>query len=203
MADSGYEVQSRPQTPARRQSGTPQRQSRPVSSYAPVGSGEATSNSVTVLEAEFFGCIFLIFLTVFTDSSASYSAKMLAVMKRGTLATVLFFVLALFSASGPNAARVAKAFGALVLAGIFLGTAGQGTISALDSFFKADWKSGSTTEGDSSSQAGAGQQIGAPDSLANMGAEASGVPGNILSQLRSGIDKINQILGQAIGNLIP
>lgn len=127
-------------------------------SYGPTQVGEKTGNSVAVLEAEFFGCIFLIFLTAFTDKNASYGSKILAVMKRGTLATVLFFVLALFSASGPNAAKVSKALGALVLAGIFLGTAGQGTISVLDSFFKADWVTGDTTQGSSSGDAGAGQQ---------------------------------------------
>lgn len=127
-------------------------------SYGPTQVGEKAGNSVAVLEAEFFGCIFLIFLTAFTDKNASYGSKILAVMKRGTLATVLFFVLALFSASGPNAAKVAKALGALVLAGIFLGTAGQGTISVLDSFFKADWVTGDTTQGSSSGDAGAGQQ---------------------------------------------
>jgi hypothetical protein len=151
-----------------------------------VSTGKSTGNSIGVLEAEYFGALLLIFLTVFTDSKSSYSSKMLAVMKRGTLASVLFFVLALASASGPNAARYAKALGALVVAGIFLGTAGQGTISALDAFFKADWTTGDATQGDTSSQAPAGTQIGAPDSIANLGTQAAGVPGNIVSETIDG-----------------
>jgi hypothetical protein len=111
---------------------------------------------------------------------------MLAVMKRGTLASVLFFILALMSTGSDNMARFAKAIGALVVAAIFLGTAGQGTISALDAFFKADWTSGDTSQGDSSSQAPAGTQIGAPDSIANLGTEAAGVPGNIISETIDG-----------------
>lgn len=168
---------------------TPQRASRSQRlsqgrSYLPTSVGEKAGNSVAVLEAEYFGCIFLIFLTVFTDKNASYSSKILAVMKRGTLATVLFFILALFSASGPNAARVAKAFGALVLAGIFLGTAGQGTISALDSFFKADWSSGDTTQGDTSGDAGAGQQQ----------APSGGQSQSVIQRIEGALAKINDIL---------
>jgi hypothetical protein len=173
---------------------------------SPVSTGMSAGSSVGVLEAEYFGALILIFLTVFTDSQSSYSSKMLAVMKRGTLASVLFFILALASTGGPNMARFAKAIGALVVAGIFLGTAGQGTISALDAFFKADWTSGDTTEGDSSSQAPAGTQIGAPDSIANLGTQAATVPGNIVSETVDGVkyvftvpvkisDKLKQLLG--------
>jgi hypothetical protein len=104
--------------------------------------------------------MFLIFLTVFTDQSSTYGSKMLAVLKRMTFASILFFILGLMSTGGENIAKFSKAVGALVLAGIFLGTAGQGTISALDSFFKADWSTGDTTQGDSSSNAPAGQQQG-------------------------------------------
>jgi hypothetical protein len=81
---------------------------------------------------------------------------MLAVLKRMTFASILFFILGLMSTGGENIAKFSKAIGALVLAGIFLGTAGQGTISALDSFFKADWKTGDSSEGDSSGNAAAG-----------------------------------------------
>lgn len=144
----------RPQGPAK-----PQPKSRPVRDYLPTTAGDTAGNSVTLLEAEYIGCIVLIFLTVFTDGSSSYSSKMLAVMKRGTLATVLFFILALTSASGPNAAKVARALGALVIAGIFLGTAGQGTISALDAFFAADWTANVSSSSESSGDATAGQNI--------------------------------------------
>lgn len=193
--------------PSQRTSTGSLRASRPPGGYtSPVSTGKSTGSSVGVLEAEYFGALILIFLTVFTDSQSSYSSKMLAVMKRGTLASVLFFILALMSTGGPNMARFAKAVGALVVAGIFLGTAGQGTISALDAFFKADWTSGDSTQGDSSSNAPAGTQIGAPDSIANLGTEAAGVPGNIISETVDGVkyvftvpvkisDKLKQLLG--------
>jgi hypothetical protein len=121
--------------------------------YGPTRVGEK-AGAIGALEAEFIGCILLIFLTVFTDASSSYGDKMLAVMKRGTLASVLFFILALLSAAGEGSAKFAKAFGLLVMAGIFLSTGGQDTISVLDEFFKADW----TGNAASSANAPAGTQ---------------------------------------------
>jgi hypothetical protein len=196
--------------PSQRASTGSLRSSRPAGpprNYSsPISTGKSAGSSVGVLEAEYFGCLILIFLTVFTDAQSSYSSKMLAVMKRGTLASVLFFILALLSTAGDNAARFSKAIGALVVAAIFLGTAGQGTISALDAFFKADWTTGDTTQGDSSNQAPAGTQIGTPDSIANLGTEAAGVPGNIISETIDGAkfvvtlpakisDRLKSILG--------
>lgn len=198
---------STPPAPSQRASSGSLRSSSGSGGFSsPVTTGKSTGSSIGVLEAEYFGCLILIFLTVFTDSQSSYSSKMLAVMKRGTLASVLFFILALMSTGGPNMARFAKAIGALVVAGIFLGTAGQGTISALDAFFKADWTTGDTTQGDSSSNAPAGTQIGAPDSIANLGTQAATVPGNIISETVDGVkyvftvpvkisDKLKQLLG--------
>ncbi len=192
------------QTPAR-----PQARTRPVrQQYSPPPkppSGNANI-SISVLEAEYLACMFLIFLTVFTDQTSAYASKMLAVLKRMTFASILFFILGLMSTGGENIAKFSKAIGALVLAGIFLGTAGQGTISALDAFFKADWTSGDSTQGDSSSNAAAGTQIGASDSIANLGTEAAGVPGNIISETVDGVkyvftvpvtisDKLKQLLG--------
>lgn len=144
------------QTPAR-----PQTRSRPVPreySTAPRANPSRESNSISVLEAEYLATMFLIFLTVFTDQTSSYSSKMLAVMKRMTFASILFFILGLLSTGSENTAKFSKAVGLLVLAGVFLGTAGQGTISAMDHFFKADWTQGDTTQGDSSGNAPAGTQ---------------------------------------------
>lgn len=153
-----YTVTDAPQTPAR-----PQAKARPArQQYSPPPSAPkaTSSNSIGVLEAEYLATMFLIFLTVFTDQTSTYGSKMLAVMKRMTFASILFFVLGLLSTGSENTAKFSKALGALVLAGVFLGTAGQGTISAMDNFFKADWTQGSSTEGDSSSNAPAGQQTG-------------------------------------------
>jgi len=124
--------------------------------YGPTRVGEK-AGAIGTLEAEFVGCILLILLTVFTDASSSYADKMLAIMKRGTLASILFFILALFSTAGEGSAKFAKAFGLLVMFGIILSTGGQNTISVLDTFFKADW-TGSGTSNDSSAGADAGQQ---------------------------------------------
>lgn len=143
------------QTPAR-----PAARARPEPrQYSPRPSS-GNSNSISVLEAEYLGTMFLIFLTVFTDQKSTYGSKMLAVLKRMTFASILFFVLGLLSTGSENTAKFSKAVGLLVLAGVFLGTAGQGTISALDNFFKADWTQGSTTEGDTSGNAPAGTQTG-------------------------------------------
>ena len=128
-----------------------------------------TDSSIGVLEAEFFGAMILIALTIFTDPKASsdYASVMLAAMKRGTMIIILFFLLALLSAAGPNAARASKAFGALIITGLILAQAENGLFSMLDDFFKSDWTSGgSGTSGDntsstpsaSSANAQAGQQ---------------------------------------------
>lgn len=176
------------QTPAR-----PAARTRPEPrqySYNPPPSKSSGSNSISVLEAEYLGTMFLIFLTVFTDQKSTYGAKMLAVLKRMTFASILFFILGLLSTGSENTAKFSKAVGLLVLAGVFLGTAGQGTISALDNFFKADWTQGDTTQGDTSSNAPAGTQIGTSGSAANMAAEAATVPGNVFSETIDGIKSI-------------
>jgi hypothetical protein len=151
-----YTVTDAPQTPARSQAST--RPARQQYSPPPAAPRQTGSNSISVLEAEYLATMFLIFLTVFTDQTSTYGSKMLAVMKRMTFASILFFILGLLSTGSENTAKFSKAVGALVLAGVFLGTAGQGTISALDNFFKADWTQGSSSEGDSSSNAPAGTQ---------------------------------------------
>jgi hypothetical protein len=115
------------------------------------------------LEAEFIGAIALLFLTLFTDTTSSYSDKMLAIMKRGTLIALSFFILALVSAQGPNAARAAKAFGALLDVGVLLSIASTDMVKEIDSFFKGTWKSvdssGGTSAGAPAGQGGLGQQI--------------------------------------------
>ena len=119
---------------------------RNVGKYAqtPTAAGTKTAGSVDVLTAEYFGCILLIIVTEFAGSS-SYGTQILAIMKRCTLATILFFILALMSASGPNAARLAKALGALVIAGMLFTSQGQSVLTFLDGLFKADWASTTTT----------------------------------------------------------
>jgi len=142
----------------------------------PVGTGR-TVGGIGTLEAEFFGAMVLVGLTIFTDPKASsdYPSVMLAAMKRGTMLILAFFLLALLSAAGNNAARFAKAFGALIIVGLILAQAENGLFSELDKFFQADWTSGGT---ESSSGAQSGQQNTAPGSGA-----ASGLKGAISTAL--------------------
>lgn len=137
--------------------------SAPSRIYRPTETGKSAGNAVGALEAEFIGAIALLFLTMFTDTTSSYSDKMLAIMKRGTLIALSFFILALVSAQGPNAARAAKAFGALLDVGVLLSIASTDMITEIDSFFKGTWKaadsSGGTSSGAPAGQGGLGQQI--------------------------------------------
>lgn len=132
------------------------RRTRPLRSYGPTEQGEKVGGSVGLLEAEFFGIIFLLILQLFVGK-ASYGEKMLSFMKRGTLATILFFILAMVASAGDNAAKISKAIGALVFVAILLTSPGSDVINALDSFFKADWNPDSST-GQGSADTGTQQQ---------------------------------------------
>jgi hypothetical protein len=187
------------QTPARPQTGSQSRR-RPVSEYRdrlPTSAGTKAGNSIGALEAEYFGCLVFIFLTVFTDQSSTYASKMLAVMKRATLVSILFFILALMSAGSGNIARVAKALGLLVLAGIILSGPGQNTIAELDKFFGADWTSGNTgsttPSGDSSANAPAGQQA-SPSIIGGIGSEISNAGKDVGSAISGAYHKIVSLL---------
>lgn len=138
---------------------------RPVSSPSPELSGGGPSPSLPsggagTLEAEFLTGIGLLILLMFS-SSASFGDKMMAVMKRGTLVCVTFFILSLVSSSGPNAARVARAFGALVIIAIVLTSPVNQVITDFDNIIKNDWTGTASSGGSgagsaSSSNAGNG-----------------------------------------------
>jgi hypothetical protein len=198
---------------------------RQARDYGPTNVGKDVGSSVGTLEAEFFGAMLLIGLTIFFDPKASsdYSSVMLAAMKRGTLVIITFFLLALMSAAGPNAARFAKAFGALVIVALILAQAQDGMITKLDSFFKSDWTSGGASAGDSSANAAAGTQTSVPGSGAVGSAESAvegagsivesnpflaGNPGEVglaaLAQsIKNGGLNIGSAIGSAIKGLIP
>lgn len=192
-----------------------------AASYAPTDIGRGmgankTDSSIGVLEAEFFAAMVLIALTIFTDTKASsdYASVMLAAMKRGTMIIVLFFLLAILSAAGPNAGRAAKAFGALVIVGLILAQAENGLFSMLDNFFKADWSSGGTSgtsdnpgSGPSSANAPTGQQknvnttgIGATGSNGSLGSDIQNVNvgGLTIQNIESGIGSIVSQLPAAV-----
>lgn len=199
---------------------------RQARSYGPTTTGKEVGSSVGTLEAEFFGAMLLIGLTIFFDPKASsdYSSVMLAAMKRGTLTIITFFLLALISAAGPNAARFAKAFGALVIVALILAQAQDGMITKLDSFFKADWTSGgSSKDSDTSADAQAGTQTPVPGSSAIStgvsavegagttiennnflaGNPAEDVLATIAANLKSGSISIGSSISSAIKGLIP
>lgn len=197
------------QTPARR-AATPQRRSRgrtlprsPVAAYSRANP-RTGGGHIGTLEAEFFGCMVLIAITIFTDPKASsdYASVMLAAMKRGTCIIILFFILALLASAGDNAARVAKAFGALVVVGLILAQAESGLFKQLDSFFVSNWTSGGATGGTgSSANAEAGNPSPAPgkstiqqiqDALNNLGQALTG--GGIGSAALGALSKLKGLL---------
>lgn len=119
---------------------------------------------VALLEAEFLASLFLLVLLMFTNSTESYANKIMSIMKRGTLISILFFILSLTAATGPNAAKIAKGIGALVLVATILSTPGNTVITDLDAFFKADW-AGTTEHGADVGSADTGTSSGSGDTL--------------------------------------
>lgn len=189
---TGRTVRAQADNPAVTRRQPTSRPSRPARDYLPTTAGKQTANATSVLEVEYIGGILLLFLTIFTDQNSEYGDKMLAFMKRATLTSILFFILALLAQSSEGAAKFAKVFGGLVIGTMFLSTAGQNTISALDAFFKADWTSGNNVSGNTSANATAGQQtnvgtpFGNPNSIINNTVGAAQVPGNVVSETIDG-----------------
>lgn len=117
---------------------TPARQRPNVGALKPTTAGERVAG-VGLLEAEFLIALFLQILLLFADTNKSYADKIMQTMKRGTMISLLFFILALMAGIGGNASRIAKAIGALVIAAIFLTSPMTDVLGNLDKFFKADW----------------------------------------------------------------
>jgi hypothetical protein len=154
IASGGSETITVRETPETRQN----RRSRPFRDYGPTQVGGRTSSGVGLLEAEYFAIIFLLIVQLFIGTG-DYGSKMLSFMKRGTLTTILFFLLALIAGAGENAAKITKAIGALVFVAILLTSPGSDIINALDNLFKADWLgSGSASSSSSAPSADTGTQ---------------------------------------------
>lgn len=186
----GY-PQSSPAAPTQRVSTGSQRQSQSFSAgnvvkNLPTERGEKASGAVGALTAEFIGGIALLFLTLFTDTTSSYSDKMLAIMKRGTLLALSFFLLALIGGMGPNAARVAKAFGLLIDAGLILSISSDTMLSEIDKFIQGSWTSG--TSSSASAQAGSG----------SLGTSASAAGGDVAQGIAAaGESNQSQVISSA------
>jgi hypothetical protein len=184
-------------------SGNRQRRSRiqanpRLSGYNPATLGAKSTDSAGALEAEFLIAIVLLVLLMFSNSSSSYSSKIMSFMKRGTLVCILFFVLALVSSAGPNVAKACKAFGALIIVAILI-TAPMGTVfTDLDNVIKNDWIGTSETEGGSSaSSADSGTESGT--------SSAAGNDLNTLQQILNDLNpgaKIGSTVGQSLGTAI-
>lgn len=111
---------------------------RSVSDYNPVNVAEKSSGGVGTLEAEFLVGLALLIMVMFS-SSASFTDKIMSVMKRGALLCITFFILALVAASGPNAAKVCKAIGALIVVAIVVTSPVNTVITDVDNLIKNDW----------------------------------------------------------------
>lgn len=131
---------------------------RSIREYGPTRVADRATSGVGLLEAEYFIIVFLLILEVFV-STDSYGDKMVSTMKRGTLVTLLFFILAMVAGVGPNAAKIAKALGALVLGGILLSSPGSTLIASLDNFIKADWIASDSSSADTGTQSTQGTAV--------------------------------------------
>lgn len=122
---------------------------------SPTGLGNSASGSLAGLEGEFIVAIGLLILLMFANNAASYGDKIMSLIKRGTLTCLLFFILALIGGTGPRAAKIAKAFGALIIIGILLTSPVNTVITDVDGLIKNDWV-GTSEAGPASGDSGTG-----------------------------------------------
>lgn len=141
------------------------------------------ASGVGLLEAEFLIALLLIILFLFADTSKTYSDKIMSTMKRGTMISLLFFVLALTAGTGPNAARISKAIGGLTIVAILLTSPMTDIIGNLDKFFKADWTG--TSEH--------GTDVGSTSSTSDSGGTSGGTSG-ALHAAEGAVGRITQII---------
>jgi hypothetical protein len=88
-------------------------------------------------------------------------------MKRGTLVCLLFFLLAIISTIGPNAEKIAKAFGGLVIVAILITTPVSTVFTDIDNIIKNDWVGSGETGGDTAASADAGTASGQSSAAQN------------------------------------
>jgi hypothetical protein len=140
--------------------------SRPIRDYGPTRVADNATSGVGLLEAEYFLIVFLLILELFVGSD-SYADKMISTMKRGTLVTLLFFILAMVASVGPNASKISKGIGGLVVVGILLSSPGNNIITALDNFVKADWQGSTGASADTGTQQSTGGAISQAEGAAS------------------------------------
>lgn len=141
-----------------------------VSDYNPVNVAEKSSGGVGTLEAEFLVGLALLIMLMFS-SKASFSDKIMSTMKRGALLCVAFFILALVAGAGPNATKISKAIGALIVAAIVVTSPVDTVIKDVDNLIKNDWVGTSETgkSGAPSANSGTQQSTNTNTNTSNLG----------------------------------
>jgi hypothetical protein len=118
------------------------------------------ASGIGLLAAEFFICIALLILLFFAKGSEGLPTRIMDTIKRGTLICAAFIILSLVAGIGPNANKIAKAFGALLVVAILLtapiyGTDASGNPSGVlvdvDNIIKNDWAPSATHDNATSS----------------------------------------------------
>jgi hypothetical protein len=158
---------------------------RSAGEFNPARMGSKASGrieSVGLLAAEFLAAISLLILLMFSDTQSSFASKMMSIMKRGTLTCLLFFILALIAGIGPSAAKIAKAFGALIVVAILVTSPVSTVLTDLDSIIKNDW-------------IGSGES--ADDATGNQTNPTPSAGGNTVTLTKS---EISKLVGAAIGS---
>jgi hypothetical protein len=135
--------------------------------YNPANAGSQATGSVGALEGEFLVCLGILVLLMFANTTSSYGEKVMSLMKRGTLLCLLFFLLAIISNVGPNAEKIAKAFGGLIIVAILITTPVSTVVTDVDNIIKNDWVGSSETGGDTAASADAGTGGGTSSAVQN------------------------------------
>jgi hypothetical protein len=143
---------------------------RSMRRYNPANAGQSSGGGVGGLEGEFLFAIVLLILLMFANSQASYTERIMSFMKRGALTCLLFFVLALIASTGANAARIAKAFGALIIVAILITSPMNTVLKDVDNLIKNDWV-GTNEEGTNATSADSGTQQSTSPNTSNLGSD--------------------------------
>jgi len=168
--------------------------------------GGSSNGGVGLLEAEFLLAITLLIMLLFANTSASYTDKIMSLMKRGTLACLLFFLLALISSIGPNAAKICKAIGALVIVAILVTSPVNTVTTDIDSLIKNDWigtGESNQTSADAGTTSGTSSAVSTLEKdLADFGEGTSEAVKNPISKAGLAED-VKNALNATAGGIIP
>lgn len=175
---------------------------RSVSDYNPVNVAEKSSGGVGTLEAEFLVGLALLIMLMFS-SKASFSDKIMSTMKRGALLCVTFFILALVAGAGPNASKISKAMGALIVVAIVVTSPVDTVIKDVDSLIKNDWVGTSETgkSGAPSASSGTQQSTNTNTNTSNLGQDfINAIENQLKLQGQKGPTGSNPLSGSNIKN---